>query len=474
MKTSVFARFIILYAVIALVAIFTTMTLGSFFIQKNCIENESEFLCSESASLSSGDAALSFSKSNNISDLYDDLKTLSAAQKTTILIFNTAGDIILDTDSSSSTVSGEKIADFDYSAITGRYTIDNFYGHFQDEQLTAISPILNKMKVVGYLTISLPMSTISEHVSSMVHSMLIIVGIVLALAALLIILLVVSVIAPLHKIKTGADEITAGHLDYRIKLVLDDEFSQVANSLNNMAQEIQQSSEYQRTFISNVSHDFRSPLTSIKGFTEAMTDGTIPPELHPKYLKIIQSEAERLEKLTRSTLTLENLDRRRNNEQVLDIKDFDINQVIRNTAAVFEGSCRSRKISFNLTLFEDGLYVRADKEKIQQVLYNLIDNAIKFSEDNATIFLETKIKKGKCVVSVRDEGAGIPEENIDKIWERFYKSDPSRGKDKKGTGLGLSIVQEIIRAHDENITVTSSLGVGTRFRFTLALGKEPE
>ena len=163
---------------------------------------------------------------------------------------------------------------------------------------------------------------------------------------------------------------------------------------------------------------------------EAILDGTIPVEIQDRYLHIVLSETERLEKLTKGLLTL-------------------------NT------------FRFSLLFDEASLPVHADMEKIQQVLYNLIDNAVKFSRDDSVIYIETLQKREKIFVSVKDTGLGIPQDSLPKIWERFYKTDLSRGKDKKGTGLGLAIVKEIIQAHGENINVVSTEGVGTEFTFTL-------
>ena len=154
-------------------------------------------------------------------------------------------------------------------------------------------------------------------------------------------------------------------------------------------------------------------------------------------------------------------------ETIMDTFIVDINDIIKNTAATFEGICTSRQIRLELLLSGHELYVRADMEQIQQVLYNLLDNAIKFSNDNSSVQIETTVKSGKVFVSVKDYGTGIPKESLGKIWDRFYKIDASRGKDRKGTGLGLSIVKEIINAHNQNIDVISTEGVGTEFIFTL-------
>ena len=223
--------------------------------------------------------------------------------------------------------------------------------------------------------------------------------------------------------------------------------------------------DYQKKIVANVSHDFRSPLTSIKGYVEAMNDGTIPPELHEKYLKIILFETERLTDLTTDLLTLNEFDTK---ELLLDKTRFDIQEVIKNTAESFEGVCTPKHISIELLLLSGSVYVYADKRKIQQVLYNLLDNAVKFSEHGSSITVEATEKNDKVFISVKDHGIGIPRKELNKIWERFYKSDLSRGKDKKGTGLGLSIVKEIIQAHDEHINVISTEGVGTEFIFSLS------
>ena len=150
---------------------------------------------------------------------------------------------------------------------------------------------------------------------------------------------------------------------------------------------------------------------------------------------------------------------------------FDINETIKTTAATFEGICTERKILLELVLSGIELYAKADMEQIQQVLYNLLDNAIKFSNNGSSIIIETTEKNNKIFVSVKDHGSGIPKASLHKIWDRFYKIDASRGKDRQGTGLGLSIVQEIIHAHGQQINVISTEGVGTEFIFTLDKAK---
>ena len=270
---------------------------------------------------------------------------------------------------------------------------------------------------------------------------------------------------PLRKITEAATQYASGNLEYEIPVTTQDEMGYLSASLNYMSAQLRDMEDYQKKFVANVSHDFRSPLTSIKGYVEAMADGTIPSEMQQKYLNIILFETERLTDLTQDLLTLNEFDTK---DILLDKEVFDIHEVIKNTAATFEGICTKRKISIELILAARHLNVYADRKKIQQVLYNLIDNAIKFSDSDSSITVETTDRGDKVYISVKDYGIGIPRDSLNKIWERFYKTDASRGKDKKGTGLGLSIVKEAIQAHGENINVISTEGVGTEFIFSLS------
>ncbi|MDY3249268.1 MAG: HAMP domain-containing sensor histidine kinase [Candidatus Choladocola sp.] len=274
----------------------------------------------------------------------------------------------------------------------------------------------------------------------------------------------VKLYRPLNRIILAASQYTDGNSHPPIPYNANDELGRLTASINYLAESVSSSEEYQRKFISNISHDFRSPLTSIKGYVEAILDGTIPPEMQERYLNIVLSETERLNKLTEGLLLLNTLD---DNGTYLEMTDFDIVSVIRSTMEAFEGTCRKKNLHILSAFSSDSVMVHADMGKIQQVLYNLIDNAIKFSYTGSEILITVHEQNNSVFVSVKDKGEGIAKENLSRIWDRFYKTDASRGRDKKGTGLGLSIVKEIIRAHNQNINVISTEGVGTEFIFTL-------
>ena len=382
---------------------------------------------------------------------------------------DTDGTVLINTDEQSSGSGEITVKNFrpaDYENIC--YSSGTFYGTFKTTQLSTVVPIKDTDQVIGYLAIHYPMKNLYESRSNIVEVMILIFIVIYALLFSFLLIYFYRVHKPLKKILKGALEFANGNLSYTIPVDSEDEMGYLSHSLNYMADKLNKNGEYQRQFISNVSHDFRSPLTSIKGYVEAMLDGTIPPEMQERYLKVIAFESTRLEKLTRSLLTLNELDVKK---RMMHMRRFDINETIRTTAASFEGTCSERNIRLELLLAGKELFVRADMEQIQQVLYNLLDNAVKFSSDNSSITLETTVNHGKVFVSVKDRGTGIPKESLSKIWDRFYKIDASRGKDRKGTGLGLAIVKEIINAHKQNINVISTVGVGTEFIFTLEKAK---
>ncbi len=291
--------------------------------------------------------------------------------------------------------------------------------------------------------------------------------IIVCIALLVIVLVAVfAVRRPLHRLAKEAKRFADGDYHRPLDVRSHGDLSYLSDVMNCMAGELDSMGEDQRKFISNISHDFRSPLTSIKGYAEAMADGTIPVEMQEKYLHVIISETERLEDLTEGILELNKYS---DTGTYLHFSRFDLNEKIRQAILTFEGRASEKNLTFNLSLTDQPLYVRADSGKIDQVLHNLIDNAVKFSPGGEEISVGTSVKNGKAFTSVKDHGIGIPKEYQNKIWERFYKTDVSRGKDKSGTGLGLAIVKEILSAHHENINVISTEGVGSEFVFSLTL-----
>ena len=464
MKKYLYIKFVLAFFILGFIGFFTVSLAGSSMAEQHVESVYSNQLYREATDIASNRATKYYRETSSPENTYQNLCTVASYQECSIWLISPQGEILMNTADEMYKEDYPVIEDFDPGTASGSYyQIGNFFNEFSQEQLSVMVPVTLNMNIEGYVAIHLPMSVIYEQRDNILNILYIASAMLFALSLIILLVFTQTVYLPLRKINEGANEYAAGNLDYRIHVPTHDEMGYLAATLNYMSDELNKMEEYQKNFIANVSHDFRSPLTSIKGYLEAILDGTIPPEMYEKYLSRVISETERLHKLTESMLTLNSLDAK----GYLSRSNFDINRVIKDTAASFEGTCAAKDIRFDLTFSDAVQMVYADMGKIQQVMYNLIDNAIKFSHSDSIIYIQASERYEKVFISVKDTGIGIPKDSIKKIWERFYKTDLSRGKDKRGTGLGLSIVKEIIQAHGENIDVVSTEGVGTEFIFSL-------
>ena len=470
MKSTLYLKFILLYIILGFLSIFTVASLSSTLTTHYLESSISGNMYQSANLLASNYLPDYFSETITLADVYTQLNGMSDYLNSDIWFVDNEGSLLASAKSGDVSYAPSRIENFDPAESGGStYLTGDYHGYFNSEMITVIAPVTEKFSTRGYLLVHKPYSQIADAHSVLMRNTYIVILIIYVLSFIILLGVHFLIYRPLVKITNAAKQYASGNLDVVIPVNTQDEMGYLSASLNYMSSQLKDMEDYQKKFVANVSHDFRSPLTSIKGYVEAMADGTIPPEMQGKYLNIILFETERLTDLTRDLLTLNEFDTK---DLLLDKTDFDIHEVIRNTAASFEGTCTAKKISIELLLATRTLYVHADRHKIQQVLYNLLDNAIKFSNPESTITIETTPRGDKVYTSVKDYGIGIPKSSINKIWERFYKSDLSRGKDKKGTGLGLSIVKEIIQAHNENINVISTEGVGTEFIFSLPLTKK--
>lgn len=467
MKKTLYPKFILAYFIFGMFSFIIVTTFVPNMTREHLVRSKAETLYREASLISSTYASSLYASETDLETVKTHLDLLALHLDSTIRIINPSGRLVLDTGASLNVEDEIVIDNFDPTATGGSYyMVNDFFGNFDSKMLSVFSPITFQYMVKGYVVIHCDMLRIEDSCNRMLNISYITLVILLLLSLIILIFFTEMVYIPLRKITYATEQYAAGNMHYEFQVESDDEIGYLAVCLNYMASQIASAEDDQKKFVANVSHDFRSPLTSIRGYLEAMIDGTIPPEMHDKYLNIVLTETERLTKLTNSLLSLNNLNTK---GMLLKRADFDINGIIRSTAASFEGTCRKKTIAIEMILTGDEMYVNADMEKIQQVLYNLLDNAIKFSHHDSVIKVETSVKKNKLFVSVKDTGIGIPKEDLKLIWDRFYKSDYSRGKDKKGTGLGLSIVKEIINCHGEHINVISTEGAGSEFIFSLLL-----
>lgn len=465
MRKTLYLKFVLGYIIFGFFGFIVVATFVSSMTLEHLKREKADSLYKEVTLIAQTYASDLYNNETSLDTVKKQLDALDTYLSATIWIINPSGRMILDSSAPVDVENEVLIEDFDPTVTAGSYyTVGTFFDTFDEQMLSVFAPITSNFKVKGYVVIHMPMSTIQASCNSLLNISYIMLVILFLLSLIILIFFTEMVYLPLRKITEATEQYASGNMHYEFQVDSEDEIGYLAATLSYMASEIARSEDDQKKFVANVSHDFRSPLTSIRGYLEAMLDGTIAPEMYEKYLTIVLNETERLTKLTNGLLTLNNLNTR---GMLLDRTDFDLNGIIRNTAASFEGTCKNKQLGIELVLTGDAMYVNADMGKIQQVFYNLLDNAIKFSHHDSVIRIETNEKSNKVFVSVKDSGIGIPKDDLKLIWDRFYKSDASRGKDKKGTGLGLSITREIIQAHGEHINVISTEGVGSEFIFSL-------
>ena len=243
------------------------------------------------------------------------------------------------------------------------------------------------------------------------------------------------------------------------------EIDELADSLNFAAGELAKADHLQKELVANVSHDLRTPMTTIAGFIDGILAGAIPPDKHEYYLGIIATEVRRLSRLVASLL---DISRMQAGDRKFTMAPFDICEMARQIIISFEQKIDAKRLDVEFECDRDNMIVNADRDAIYQILYNICDNAVKFSREKGLLRLSlVREKDKKVVISVYNEGQGIPAEDIPYVFERFYKSDKSRGLDKSGVGLGLFIAKTIIKAHDQDIWVKSEFGQYCEFGFTL-------
>ena len=409
------------------------------------------------------DYLLEYYKQNiDYNELSTQLELLGEMTDSRVWLVSKNGLIVLDTEK---TANGFSLMEADASFLETTFRENVFFqGMMPEPMLCVLVPIISDYVNRGHLVLSVSMSSLEEE-SVFYLDFANIAYLVFQPVLLAVFLFIYYMTAvPVKRMAEAAKRFSRGNFKEPLKISTSEEYRELGHTIQYMGDKLRNADDAQRKFVSNVSHDFRSPLTSIKGYIEAIKDGTIPPEMQEKYLDIIMFETERLTKLTSNLLELNSFD---DNGIILHKTEFDINQMIKQIALSFEGTFKKKKLVLNLVFSEKEQFVEADMDKIQQVLYNLIDNAGKFSSQESSIRISTEERGNKVMIAVKDYGIGIPKDSLNRIWDRFYKTDISRGKDKKGTGLGLSIVKEIITAHEENISVVSTEGVGTEFIFSL-------
>ncbi|MBQ8782406.1 MAG: HAMP domain-containing histidine kinase [Clostridia bacterium] len=353
-------------------------------------------------------------------------------------------------------------------AEKGKYSDITLLGSvYSVNQLVVGTPIKSGSNTVGIVFASKSVAaTIYTYLVNIARIVLFSAVIVLFAVMIISYLMAYRLSRPLRQMSYATKRFAEGDFSYKIPEKGNDELTDLAKSLNKMASSLSVLEGSRRSFVANVSHELKTPMTTIGGFIDGILDGTIPKEREAYYLNIVADEVKRLSRLVTGMLNMSKLEA---GEMQINAKEFDLSQSIIKTILNFETKITSKSIEILGLDSLESFNVSADEDMLMQVIYNLIDNAIKFTPNNGYIAFKLFTANNKAYFSIRNSGDGISSEELEKVFERFYKIDKSRSFDVKGAGLGLYIVQNIITLHGGEIKATSEEGKFTDFSFWIPI-----
>jgi len=478
MFRSVFSRLAAVFVLIIVIS-FTMIAVIITSIASDHAVSVKEQTVSDVAMSAKGVFELSYDEVENSGLPYD---TATFSDMLTRLITNSSinamvcdaqGKILFCDMNSAVDYTGKQLsAEIVVNALTdsGFSKVTDLGGIFGDERIVAALPIRSGSGAVhGAVFVHADTNAEAEMVSSLVRTMVL--STMWVLVAMLLAIFFVSerTIGPLKSMSRAARQFASGKLDARVHVAGNDEIAELAAAFNSMAESLANLEKLRSTFLGNVSHDLRTPMTTISGFVDGILDGTIPEEKHEYYLRIISTEVKRLSRLVSVLLDISRIQA---GERKFVPDYFDICEMGRQIIISFEQTLESKKIDVQFECDKDSMIAYADKDAIYQVLYNITDNAVKFTPEAGVLRMRIFNADKKIHVLVFNEGEGIPEEDLPFVFDRFYKTDKSRSLDRTGVGLGLYICRSVIEAHGEKIVVRSKKGEYCEFEFTLRGGRE--
>lgn len=400
------------------------------------------------------------------------ISTMAQSVDADIFVVNNKGEFLYCSEQGECTHKDEVIS----SDILAKTAFDTFFefgtlnDFYENTHYTAGVPIkvLNKgeQEIVAFCYVSTKSSFVSGLTMATMRTFLTAAIITILISLVFIYILSYNLARPLRQMSNAAKKFAVGDFSARVNVTNEDEVGELALAFNQMADSLTASEGMRRSFIANVSHELKTPMTTIAGFVDGMLDGTIPPERHRHYMNIVSLEVKRLSRLVQSMLSLSRID---NGELKLNCQEFEMFSVIVNVLAGFEQKISQKNIEIKGLEDFVTLKVNADPDLMHQVIYNLIENAVKFTNENGYISFSAIETKYDISVAIENSGPGIPPEDIRYVFDRFYKTDKSRSVDKKGMGLGLFITKSIMRLHGGYIYVESEPDKYCRFTFKLPL-----
>ncbi len=391
------------------------------------------------------------------------LKMMGSAIDATILVTDAQGEVLLCSDAELQPQAKEtSLQKVTAQVGNSLFAISTLEGLFARPQYAAGTPIEIKERVVGYVLVSAPTTSLWNTLSSNLKVYAVSAIGALALSFVVVYLLTLHIVRPLRQMASATRRFAQGDFSARVTVRGKDEMAELADALNHMAVSLSSVEMMRRSFVANVSHELKTPMTTIAGFVDGMLDGTIPPEQQPKYMKVVSDEVKRLSRLVRSMLDLSRID---SGELKMTTVRMDLTEALCGVLVASEQ--RIEKKNLRITGLEESgkTEIDGDYDLMCQVLHNLVDNAIKFTNEGGDIDIRLSKANGRVYFTIRNSGAGIPANEMPQIFERFYKSDRSRALDKNGVGLGLYIVKTVIGLHQGEVTVRSVEGEFTEFAF---------
>ena len=351
-----------------------------------------------------------------------------------------------------------------YGEYSGRSRLS---GALENEEITVVVPVVMSDSPVtaGYVCALEDMSDMFSPFLEGFVRIFVLCGIfALALAAMGVYVLTYNIVHPLREMSRATQSYAKGDFTYRVPVTGNDELTELEEGFNAMARDLGILEASRRSFVANVSHELKTPMTTIGGFIDGIRDGTIPKEKEAYYLGVVSDEVKRLSRLV---VTMLNMSKIESGELKLNPQRYDISRQIFQIMLNFERVLSDKKVEVAGLDRMDSVFVEADQDLIHQVIYNLVDNAVKFTPEHGCISVSAIADNTRVIIAIRNSGEGIPPDEIGRVFERFYKVDKSRSIDAKGAGLGLYIVKSIVELHGGQIAVKSEMGQYTEFAFWL-------
>ena len=353
---------------------------------------------------------------------------------------------------------------------TGDYEACNdLYGFYENDFFIVGIPLVTLLPDgvetrIGAVFATKSASPFNAFQQESIQIFLVAAALTLALSFMIIGFFAYNLVRPLHEMSVAVNRFAAGEFSVRVPVNSEDEIGQLASSFNNMANSLSSGEEMRRSFVANVSHELKTPMTTIAGFVDGILDDTIPKSQQKKYLYVVSEEIKRLSRLVKSMLDLSRID---SGEMNIHPQQFDLTQMIVTILLTFERSVEEKRLEIRGLEDAGRITVYGDQDLLYQVVYNLIENAVKFTNLDGYIEFIVTESIDRISVAIQNSGEGIRAEELPMIFDRFYKIDRSRSKDRKGMGLGLYIVRTIIKLHGGEINVSSEQNQYTRFEFSI-------